>query len=173
MSDQLVAALQAAHEQVVALARTIGDQAFDWQPDAQSWSPKRTLAHITSAYDFYVMIVEQARAAEFGTVSLPLDSAVWQPMLATETMALACTDVASLLDLLASVYGWAVLEFQGITPEELDRSFVLMPWQAEGTPVTTTLRARVLETATSHLREHRQQLEEILAAWRLAQQPTQ
>lgn len=172
MSDELLSELQASHEQVVALARTIPDEAFDWQPDADSWSLKRTLAHITSAYDFYVMIVEQARAADFGTVSLPLDSAVWQPMRATESMALACKDVASLLDLLASVYGWTLLEFQGITSDELDRSLVLMPWQDGGKPETTTLRARVLEMATRHLREHHQQLEETLAAWRKQSQQT-
>lgn len=165
MSDENLGSLRAAQERVVKLVQTISDAALDWQLDADSWSPKRIVAHIAHAYDFYLLIVEQTRVAEFGTVSLHPEQPGWRHVEATDAAAMASETVSALLAVLDATYERALVIFEGITSQELDRPFELASWRPDVAPVTTTLRHRVLETATDHLDEHREHLAATLARW--------
>jgi uncharacterized damage-inducible protein DinB len=165
MNEDLLSPLRAAQAQIAALTRTIPDAALDWQPDADSWSLKRILAHVAHAYDFYLLIVEQARTADFGTATLRPELPGWQRVEVTDTAMLQSPDVASLLDYLNATCDRALAVFAAIPADELDRPFVLASWRPDVAPVTTTLRRRVLETATDHLREHFVQLTDTLARW--------
>src|SRR5262249_19770815 len=116
----------------------------------------------------FVMIVEEARAQDFGSVRLYQELAGWQRMLNTDGAVAACSTVSAALARLEQAYQQALPVLQGITPEELDHPFVLYSWRPDAAPVGTTLRQRVLRTATEHLHEHRAQLAESLARWRAA-----
>jgi hypothetical protein len=168
MTDEPLAQLRAAHARVVALVRTIPEAALDWQPDADSWSPKRIVAHIAHGYEFYLLIVDQARATDFGTAHLRPDQSGWQRMVATDEAALQCETVPALLAVLDATYDRALAVFEGITPVELDRPFMLASWRPDQAPEATTLRRRVLEMATDHLDEHHEHLAATLESWRKA-----
>jgi uncharacterized damage-inducible protein DinB len=165
MNEDPLAPLRAAHGEIVALARTIQDAALDWQPDAESWSLKRTLAHVAHAYDFYLLIVEQARSTDCGTATLRPEMPGWQRVEATGAAAMEYENVPALLAVLDATYERALAVFAAITPAELDRPFALASWRPDRAPETTTLRRRVIETATEHLDEHRKHLAATLAAW--------
>src|SRR5260221_6261866 len=98
MGEDALTRMRAAHQRVAALISTIPDAALDWQPDAASWSAKRIVAHIAHAYDFYLLIVERARAADFGTARLDPGLPDWQRVEATDAALLACPDVPHVLD---------------------------------------------------------------------------
>jgi hypothetical protein len=168
MAEAATGQITAAHDAVVALIRTIPDAALGWQPDGDAWSLKRIIAHIAHAYDFYLTIVEEARATDFGTVTLRPGLPGWQRVVATDTTVLQCATVAKVLDQLDAVYQRSLDIFAHLTPDELDRTFVMASWRADREAETTTLRRRVLETAPSHLREHEAQLAETLEGWRAA-----
>jgi DinB family protein len=168
MSEDALSRLRAAHQRVAALIGTIPEAALDWQPDADAWSPKRIVAHIAHAYDFYLLIVEQARAADFGTARLDPGQPGWRRVEATDAAVLACRDVPAVLDQLAATHDRALAIFAVIIPDELDRPFMLASWRPDAAPQTTTLRHRVLEMAADHLDEHHAHLAETLARWRQA-----
>jgi uncharacterized damage-inducible protein DinB len=168
MSEDALSMLRAAHQRVAALIGTLPDAALDWQPDEDSWSPKRIVAHIAHAYDFYLLIVEQARATDFGTARLDPSLPGWRRVEATDAAMLACRDVPATLDQLAATRDRALATFEAITPDELDRPFMLASWRPDAAPQTTTLRHRVLEMAADHLDEHHTQLAETLSRWRQA-----
>jgi uncharacterized damage-inducible protein DinB len=168
MAETPTAQVTEAQDAVVALIRAIPDAALDWQPGDDAWSLKRTIAHVAHAYDFYLLIIEQTRASDFGTVGLRPEQPGWQHLVATDEAVLRCTTVAETFDQLESAYQRALAVFSRLAPDELDRAFVLTSWRPDVAPETTTLRVRVLETAASHLREHQSQLAETLAHWRAA-----
>src|SRR5215472_11934704 len=89
--------LMAAHDEIVALIATISDAALDWQPDEASWSLKRTLAHITHAYAFYLMIVDEARTRDFGAVRLHPDLPGWRRVEEIDATVLACVTTPDIL----------------------------------------------------------------------------
>ncbi len=165
MREELLPRLRAAQQRVAALIGSIPDAALDWQPDEDSWSLKRIVAHIAHACDFYLLIVEQARAADFGTVTLDPGMPGWRRVEATDAAVLECRDVPAVLDQLAATRDRALAIFEAITPGELDRPFTLASWRPDAAPQTTTLRHRVLEMATDHLDEHHAHLAETLARW--------
>src|SRR5262249_35102505 len=136
--------LTAAHQGVVAVVESIQDAALDWCPEEEEWSLKQTIGHIAHAYDFFVMIVEEARAQDFGSVRLYQELAGWQRMLNTDGAVAACSTVSAALARLEQAYKQALPVLQGITPEELDHPFVLYSWRPDAAPVGTTLRQRVL-----------------------------
>jgi uncharacterized damage-inducible protein DinB len=160
------AGLAAAHDEVAAYIRGLPDEALDWRDDDENWSLKQTIAHISHAYDFYVMIVDETLAAGFGTVRLHPELAGWQRLVATDAAVNACATVTAALDLFNEAHERLMLSFAQLTPADLDYEFVLLPWQPDAEAVTTTLRRRVLETATDHLREHQAQMSDTLARWR-------
>ena len=159
-------ALAACHREVVAIIEMIPEAALDWRPGEGEWSLKQTIGHIAHAYDFYITIVEEARAQGFGAVKLHAEIPGYRRMLATDAEVAQCATRAAILDRLNQAYQQALAVLQGIAPEELDRPFVFYRWQSEPEPVTTTLRRRVLQTAIEHLREHRAHLAETLELWR-------
>jgi len=155
----------AAHDEVVTLIRTIPDAALDWQPGGTDWSLRQIVSHLAHANDFYVMIVDEVHASKFGTVRLHRELAGVQRMAATDAEVARCTNVLATLDCFERAYRrlWAVLNT--LTPEELDRPFVLYSWQPDAEPDATSLRQRVIRRATDHLREHQAQLKDTLTRW--------
>jgi hypothetical protein len=168
MGEDELSRLRAAHLRVATLVGTIPVAALDWQADADAWSPKRIVAHIVHAYDFFLLIVEQARATDFGTARLDPGLPGWRRVEATDAAVMACRDVSAVLDQLAAARDRALAVFEAITPDELDRPFMLASLRPDAAPQTTTLRHRVLEVAAEHLDEHHAHLAETLARWRRA-----
>src|SRR5690242_10538134 len=103
-SEERLAPIRTAHAHVVGLIQTIPGAALDWQPDGESWSCKRIVAHIAHAYDFYLLIVEQARATDFEAVTLSPALPGWGRVLATDAAVLACEDVPAVLAQLTAAY---------------------------------------------------------------------
>ena len=73
----------AAHDEIVATIRTIPDAALDWQPASEDWTLKYVIGHLAHANDFYVMIVDEARAMSFGNVRLHPELEGFRRMMAT------------------------------------------------------------------------------------------
>ena len=166
MTGTVMADLEAAHDAVVADIAAIPDAALDWQPGGDEWPIRQILGHLAHANDFYVMIVEEARARGFGEAELHPGLPGWRRMQETDAAVTECADVPAVLDCFERTYGRLLALLHELTPEELDRPFVLHSPQPT---VTTTLRERVVRTATEHLREHQIHLAETLARWRSAQ----
>lgn len=168
MAAAEVAAVAEAHAAIVALIKTIPDAALDWRLSADEWSLKQIIAHIAHAYDFYITIIEETRASDFGDVYLIPGSAGWRRIEATDTAVMQCATVAAVLDRLTLAYQSAMAIFEGLTPAELDRPFILYAWRPDATDEHCTFRRRVLQTAAEHLREHRVQVADILTRWQAA-----
>ena len=155
--------IEAAHAELAVTIAAIPDVALDWQPGGDEWSLKQVIGHLAHANAFYITIVEQARAAGFGTVRLRRGSAGWRRMLATDSAVAACTTTAGALDCFEQAYQQALALLRTLSPDELDRSFVFRSWQPGAEPVTTTLRQRVIQAMADHLREHQAQLAAVSA----------
>ena len=162
MAGTVTADLEAAHDAVVADIAAIPDAALDWRPGGDEWPIRQILGHLAHANDFYAMIIDAARAADFGEAELHPGLPGWRRMQDTDAAVVACADVPAVLDCFERTYGDLLAHLHGLTPEELDRPFVLRSPQPT---VTTTLRERVVRTAAEHLREHQVHLTETLARW--------
>ncbi len=81
--------------------------------------------------DFYVTILEEARAAHFGTVRLRRDSAGWRRMLATDAAVAQCTTGPSAPDPLERVSHQTLAPLENILPEEIDQPFVFYTWHPD------------------------------------------
>ena len=162
MAGTVTADLEGAHDAVVADVAASPGAALDWRPGGDEWPIRQILGHLAHANDFYVMIVDAARAADFGEAELHPGLPGWRRMQDTDAAVAACADVPAVLDCFERTYGRLLTLLRGLTPEELDRPFVLRSPQPT---VTTTLRERVVRTAAEHLREHRVHLTETLARW--------
>ncbi len=149
--------LMSAYDEVVAAIERIPDEALDWQPGGGEWSPRYIISHMAHANEFYLSIIEQVRAAGFGTVRLNPDPAV-QRMRAVDAEIARYTTVPDVLDAFERAYRRLLAVLESLTPEELDRPFVLDTGQAYDQTGTTTLRERVMGRAAEHLREHWAQL---------------
>lgn len=165
MVEAATADLTAAHDEVVTLIRTMPDVALDWQPGGTDWSVRQIVSHLAHANDFYVMIVDEVHVSKFGTARLHRELPGVQRMAATDAEVAGCTTVLATLDCFERAYQrmWTVLN--ALTPEELDRPFVLYSWQPDAGPETTSLRQRVIRRATEHLQEHQAQLKDTLTRW--------
>src|SRR5690348_14435719 len=111
------------------------------------------------------MIVEEARTSAFGVVKLHPNLPGWRRVEETDATVLARATTAEVCGEIASTYDRALGVLNAISPEELDRPFSLDSWRPDVAPETTTLRKRVLEMITDHVREHHSQLAETLARW--------
>jgi uncharacterized damage-inducible protein DinB len=160
--------LAVAHAAIGPMIRTIPDAALDWRPSGEEWSIKQIIGHLAHASDFYIMIVDEARATSFGTVVPRPELDGWQRMVATDAAVAACTTTQAALDCCERAYQGMLAVLDGITPNELDWPFGFHRPDAE--PYTTTLRQRVIQTAASHICEHQTHLSETLARWQTAQQ---
>ena len=169
MAQPALADLAAAHGELAAFVRGLPDEALDWRADDESWSLKQTIAHVTHAYDFYLMIVEETLGAGFGTVRLHPELAGWQRLLATDAAVNACSTVSAALELFNQACERLNLALEHLSPEELDREFVLLPVRPDDGAVTRTLRRRVLDIAADHLREHKAQMSDTLTRWQAVQ----
>lgn len=161
--------LRAAYAEVAPVFQAVPDVSLDWRPGADEFSVKQILVHLTHANDFYLMIVKEAYAMNFGIVRLHPELSGWQRMGETDAEAGRCTDVAALSACFERAFQRLMTVLAGITDEELERPFVLYELQSNAEPHITTLNQRVLHMAASHLREHQAQLSETLARWRSAQ----
>ena len=165
MAGIVTAELEAAHDAVVADIAALPDAALDWRPGGEEWPIRQIVGHLAHANDFYVMIIDAARTADFGEAELHPGLPGWRRMQDTDAAVAACADVPAVLDCFERTYGRLLALLRGLTPEELDRPFVLCSPQPT---VTTTLRKRVVRTAAEHLREHQAHLAETLARWHAA-----
>jgi GNAT superfamily N-acetyltransferase len=165
--DTVTADLIAAHDLVVSLIQAIPDTALDWSPPADDWSLKRIVGHLAHANDFYVMIVDEARAADFGTVTLHADLAGWRQMIATDAAIAQCSATQEAWACFERTYQRMLAVLENVTRAELDRPFVFCRPDAE--PLTTTLRQRVVAMAAHHMREHQPHLSDTLERWRATQ----
>src|SRR5258706_11670660 len=154
------AELAAAHAAIVPMIRTIPDAALDWRAGDEEWSIKQIIGHLAHANDFYVMIVDEARATSFGTVVPRPELDGWQRMAATYAAVAECRSTQAALDCFERTYQGMLAILYGITADELDRRFVFHRPDAE--PYTTTLRQRVIQTAASHICEHQAHLSDTL-----------
>lgn len=168
MAATEVTAVAETHTAIVALIETIPDAALDWRPSADEWSLKQTIAHIAHAYDFYITIIEETCASDFGDVYLVPGSAGWRRIEATDTAVMQCATIPAALDRLTLAYQSAMAIFEGLAPAELERPFMLHAWRPDAETEHCTFRQRVLQTAADHLREHQAQVADSLAHWQAA-----
>jgi len=166
MTAAITADLTIAHDEVVAIVKAIPDAALGWQPSSDDWSLKQIIGHLAHANDFYVMIVDEARASDFGVVRLHRELPGVQRMTATDIEVARRITLLAVLHCFEQTYQRMLAVLQSITPEELDRPFVLYSFQPDAESLTTTLRQRVIQRAASHIREHQTQLSNTLARWR-------
>jgi hypothetical protein len=157
--------LLAAHDEVAPVFRAVPDASLDWRLGEEEFTVKQILVHLTHANDFYLMIVEAARADNFDRVRLHTELPGWQRMAATDAEASRCTSVAALYECFERAFQRLLIVLTGITAAELERPFVLYELKPTAEPHLTTLKQRVLHMAASHLREHQVQLSETLASW--------
>jgi ketosteroid isomerase-like protein len=168
MEPDDMADLAAAHDDAVAAIRAIPDAALDWPPGDAEWSLKRIIGHLAHANDFYMMIVDEVFAANFGHVRLHDGLPGFQRMAATDAVVAGCRSSSAALDCFERTYGQLLAVLQAIAPADLDRPFALATPQPDGAPAPTTIRQRVIRMAAAHLREHQPHLNDILARWRAA-----
>jgi len=161
--------LVAAHAEVVAVIQAIPDVTLDWQPGGEDWSLKQIIGHLAHANDFYIMIVDQARASNFGIVRLHRELAGWQRMADTDAQVAQCASVLAAQDCFERTYQRMLAVLQNSTPEELDQPLVFYSWRQDAEPENTTLRQRVIQRAAEHIREHQAQLTDTLARWQATQ----
>jgi uncharacterized damage-inducible protein DinB len=161
--------LVAAHDELMPLFKSISEEALDWRPREDEFSVKHILVHLTHANDFYLMILEEARAVNFDVVRIHSELPGWKRMVATDAEAWQCQNVVSLHVCFEQAFQHLLTALADVSDEEFERPFVLYEAGAEAEPRTVTLQERVLDSAASHLREHLSQLSETLVQWRSAQ----
>lgn len=168
MSMADMEALVTAHDEVVATIEAIPDKVLDRQPGDGEWSPRYIISHMAHTNEFYLSIIEQARSAGFARVRLDPEPAVQRMRGIDDEIAQRAT-VPDVLDGFERACRRLLTELETLTPEEVDRPFILDSGQVYDEPGATTLRERVMERAAEHLREHRAQLAATLA--RLPSEP--
>ncbi|MFN8487907.1 MAG: DinB family protein [Caldilineaceae bacterium] len=161
--------LVATHGEVSPLFQSVPNESLNWKFDENGWSVKQILVHLTHANDFYLMILEEARAANFGAVRLHTELPGWQRMVATDTEAWQCGNVAELYNCFGQAFQRLMADLETFTEDELDQPFELYEMQPNAKALPTTLRQRVLQIAENHLREHKDQLTETLVHWQSIQ----
>ena len=157
--------LQQAHAELTAFIQIIPDDALDWHSADGEWPLKETIAHVAHAYDFYILILDQARAQDFTSVTMRNELPGWQALFCTDDAVKSCQTTSAVLSALQQAYDHVLTHFQTITHEELDRPFTYDSTRPDEPPYTTTLRYRVLQKAISHIHEHIPQLHDTLARW--------
>ena len=156
MTINFVSELDAASQAVASFIQTIPDAALDQQGDTDAWSVKQIIAHLAHSHTFFMIIVTLARENHFGDVVLsPSQSR-------TNEQVLACTTSAAAATLFQDTFAQLRAMLISLTPQDLNRPFQM--YEFSTTAQITTLRQRVIQTATEHMYEHLAQIQSSLAA---------
>jgi len=163
MTINLVSELEAASQAVVLFVQTIPDTALDKQVDSDAWSVKQILAHLAHSHNFYMMIVTLARESDFMEVRLSPSLSGFQQVRMTNEQVRACTTSAAAANIFQGTFAQLRAMLMSLALQDLDRPFQM--YELEATPAyITTLRQRVIQTATEHMYEHLAQIQSSLGA---------
>jgi len=163
MTINFVSELDAASQAVASFIQTIPDTALDQQVDTDAWSVKQVIAHLALSHNFYMIIVTLARENHFIDVILSPSLAGLQQVRATNQQVLACTTSAAAMNIFQDTFAQLRAMLISLTPQDLDRPFQMYELETT-TAQITTLRQRVIQTATEHMYEHLAQIQSSLAA---------
>ena len=162
MTINFVSELDAASQAVASFIQTIPDTALDQQVDTDAWSVKQIIAHLAHSHTFYMIIVTLARENHFVDVILSPSLSVWQQVRATKEQVLACTTSAAAANIFQDTFAQLRAMLISLTPQDLDRPFQMYEFSTAAQ--ITTLRQRVIQTATEHMYEHLAQIQSSLGA---------
>ena len=163
MTANFVSELDAASQAVASFIQTIPDTALDQQVDTDAWSVKQVIAHLALSHNWYMIIVTLARENHFVDVILSPSLSGLQQVRATNKQVLACTTSAAAANIFQDTFAQLRAVLISLTPQDLDRPFQMYELETT-TAQITTLRQRVVQTATEHLGEHLAQIQSSLAA---------
>ena len=110
-----------------------------------------------------MIIVTLARENHFVEVHLSPSLSGWQQVRVTNEQVRACTTSAAAANIFQGTFAQLRAMLISLTLQDLDRPFQMYEWQTT-TAQITTLRQRVIQTATEHLYEHLAQMQSSLAA---------
>ena len=162
MMINFVSELDAASQAVALFIQTIPDTALDQQVDSDAWPVKQVIAHLALSHNVYMIIATLARENHFGDVVLSPSLSGYQQVRATYEQVLACTTSAAAANIFQDTFAQLRAMLISLTPQDLDRPFQIYEGQ-KTTAQITTLRQRVIQTATEHMYEHLAQIESSLA----------
>jgi hypothetical protein len=163
MTIHFVSELDTASRAVASFIQTIPDPALDQQVDTDAWSVKQVIAHLALSHNFYMMIVTLARENHFVEVILSPSLSGLQQVRATHAQVLACTTSAVAANIFQDTFAQLRAMLIALAPQDLDRPFHMYELETT-TAEITTLRQRVIQTATEHMYEHLAQIRSSLAA---------
>ncbi|HLG37509.1 MAG TPA: DinB family protein [Nitrososphaera sp.] len=163
MTINFVSELDAASHAVASFIQTIPDTALDQQVDTDAWSVKQVIAHLALSHNVYMMIVTLAKENHFVEVLLSPSLSGWQQVRATNEQVLACTTSAAAANIFQDTFAQLRAMLISVTSQDLDRPFQMYELETT-TAQITTLRQRVIQTATEHMYEHLAQIQSSLAA---------
>jgi len=163
MTINFISKLDAASQAVASFIQTIPDTALDQQVDTDAWSVKQVIAHLALSHNWYMIIVTLARENHFVEVMLSPSVSGLQQVRATNEQVLACTTSAEAATIFQDTFAQLRAMLISLTPQDLDRPFQMYELETT-TAQITTLRQRVIQTATEHMDEHLAQIQSLLAA---------
>jgi hypothetical protein len=163
MTINFLSELDAASQAVASFIQTIPDTALDQQVDTDAWSVKQVIAHLALSHNWYMIIVTLARENHFVDVMLSPSLSGLQQVRATNEQVLACTTSAEAANIFQDTFAHLRAMLISVTPQDLDRPFQMYELETT-TGQITTLRQRVIQTATEHMDEHLAQIQSSLAA---------
>jgi hypothetical protein len=162
MTINFVSDLDAASQTVASFIRTIPDTVLDQQVAIDAWSVKQVIAHLALSHNFYMIIVKLASENHFVDVNLSPSLPGLQQVRATNRQVLACTTSAAAANIFQDTFAQLRAMLISLAPQDLDRSFQMYELETT-TAQITTLRQRVIQTATEHMYEHLAQIQSSLA----------
>ena len=163
MTINFVSELDAASQAVASFIQTIPDTALDQQVDADAWSVKQVIAHLALSHNVYMIIVTLARENHFADVILAPSLSGLQQVRVTNQQVLACTTSAAAAHIFQDTFAQLRAMLISLRPQDLDRPFQMYELETT-TAQITTLRQRVIQTATEHMYEHLAQIQSTLGA---------
>ena len=163
MTINFISKLDAASQAVTSFIQTIPDTALDQQVDTDAWSVKQVIAHLALSHNWYMIIVTLARENHFVDVMLSPSLSGLQQVRATNEQVLACATSAEAANIFQDTFAQLRAMLISLTPQDLDRPFQMYELETTAAQITT-LRQRVIQTATEHMDEHRAQIQSSLAA---------
>ena len=163
MTINFVSKLEAASQAVASFIQTIPDTALDQQVNTDAWSVKQVIAHLALSHNVYMIIATLARESHFVDVILVPSLSGWQQVRATNEQVLASTTSAAAANIFQDTFAQLRAMLISVTPQDLDRPFQMYELETT-TAQITTLRQRVIQTATEHMYEHLAQIQSSLGA---------
>ena len=163
MTIDFVSELDAASQAVASFIQTIPDTSLDQQVDTEAWSVKQVIAHLALSNNFYMIIVTLARENHFVEVILSPSLSGLKQVRVTNEQVLACMTSAAAANIFQDTFAQLRAMLISLTPQDLDRPFQMYELETT-TAHITTLRQRVIQTATEHMYEHLAQIQSSLGA---------